>query len=129
MGREHEEIRIALLEGASSAGADLAAIDRDTLFFVESELVEDFLEGSLSDEESELFRTNYLVTDERRDLLNEVRLLKRFSSGSIKFDAEEFERENPPEESLPGRPVVAIAILAFAALLLLAFLVYYYASA
>lgn len=128
MGREHEEIRTALLAGEPSAGGDLAAVDRETLFFVESELVEDYLEGSLSDEESELFRTNYLVTDERRDLLNEVRLLKRFSSGSIEFDAERFEREHAAEERLPGRPIVTIGILALAGVLLLAFLVYYYAS-
>lgn len=113
MIRENKEIRTALLAGAPSTPEDLGPVDRETLFFVESELVEDFIEGSLSEEDSERFRTNYLVTEERRDLLNEVRLLKRFSSGSIAFNAEEFEEEissnDPPK--LWTRTVFAAAAL------------------
>src|SRR5215203_5458377 len=47
----------------------------------ENELIEDYLEGALPAEERELFEKHYLSSDEHRDLVNELALLKRYSSG------------------------------------------------
>src|SRR5688572_31913330 len=96
MNAEHQRIRKALLQGSA-----VDAIDPETLFFVESEIIEDHLEGSLTPVESEMFLTNFLVNEERREHLNEVRMLKRFSSDAFEFDASVF--DDPSETSTkPG---------------------------
>jgi len=95
------------------------------LFYVESELVEDYLEGSLSDEDVHRFATNYLVTDERRELLNEVRLLKRFSSGAVAFDARELEGPSTGEDTKPGIRGVLIVAGVAAGVIFLALLIFY----
>lgn len=52
------------------------------LDLAETELLEDYLEDSLSDEEVKLFETNYLITTERRNKLEFVKSLKNFSKKS-----------------------------------------------
>lgn len=102
---EHTRIREALLHGGETA-----SVAPETLFFIESELIEDHLEGSLTPQESELFLGNFLVTEERREHLNEVRMLKRFSSDAFEFDASVF--DEPVNNS--GKPVsrtVTIVVL------------------
>jgi hypothetical protein len=54
--------------------------ERD-IAIAENELIEDYLEGALPAEERELFEKHYLSSDEHRDLVNELALLKRYSSG------------------------------------------------
>ena len=125
IAHEPQQIRTALLAGAPSSGGDLGVIDRETLFYVESELVEDYLEGSLSDEDVHRFATNYLVTDERRELLNEVRLLKRFSSGAVAFDARELEGLSVGEDTKPGIRGVLIVAGVAAGVIFLALLIFY----
>lgn len=107
---EYEQIRTALL-----AGEKIGPVHPEKLHFVESELVEDYLEGSLSAYESGLFRSKYLVTDERKDLLNEIRLLKRVSSDAFAFDASVFDARLPldSKRSRVSRSVLLIAIAAF----------------
>ena len=111
---EHERIRSALLQGSADS---IATIDPETLFFVESELIEDHLEGSLTDSESEQFLSNFLVTEERRDLLNEVRILKRFSSGAFGFDASVLDEpsddsEKPADSSSSTAKVILLVCIA-----------------
>lgn len=71
---ESEQVGVRMIEDESFAGE---------ISLAEGELIEDYLEGSLTERERELFEKHYLVNEERRDLVNEVALLKRYSSGSI----------------------------------------------
>jgi len=117
MNAEHQRIRKALLQGSA-----VDTIDPETLFFVESEIIEDHLEGSLTPVESEMFLTNFLVNEERREHLNEVRMLKRFSSDAFEFDASVF--DDPSETSAkPGnsisRTTTILIIAALVAILIL----------
>ncbi|MDI1240987.1 MAG: hypothetical protein PSX80_03580 [bacterium] len=93
---EHARIREALLHAAETA-----SLDHETLFLIESELIEDHLEGSLTPAESELFLANFLVTEERREHLNELRMLKRFSSDAFEFDTSAFD-EPVQDTEKPG---------------------------
>ena len=116
MKDEHQRIRKALLQGSAT---EIEAIDPETLLFVESELIEDHLEGSLTPPESELFLANFLVTEERREHLNEVRMLKRFSSDAFEFDASIFdERVDDPENST-SRTSTIIVLCAISAMLII----------
>lgn len=108
MEPRHQQIRTALLNGTLSQGPERKPADAEVEFFVESELIEDFLEGTLSETESELFLRNFMVTQDRRDLLNEIRLLKRYSSGSYEFDARKIEAPHP---ELPSQPKPSFAWL------------------
>lgn len=54
--------------------------DRD-MSIAECELIEEYLEGTLSKEERELFESHYLSSDEHKDLVHQVALLKKYSSG------------------------------------------------
>jgi hypothetical protein len=117
METENEQIRAALLEGRNPG-----TIDPETLEFCESELVEEYLENSLSPNEIELFKTNFLVTNERQDLLNELRLLKRVSSDAFVFDAKKFEeaakqktKQLPEPASRIGSLLLILVILAVVA--------------
>ena len=49
------------------------------MLFAEAELIEDFLEGSLSAAETELFHRNFLTTPERIELLEETAFLKEYA--------------------------------------------------
>ena len=114
MNVKHARIREALLHGAETA-----SIEPETLFFIESELIEDHLEGSLTPPESELFLSNFLVTEERRELLNEVRMLKRYSSGSYDFDASAFAEPIDISEKPVSRTATIIAVLAIIVILIM----------
>jgi hypothetical protein len=57
------------------SGDDLSA----ALAQAEQELVEDHLDHSLTPEEDELFRTNFLVSDERRQMLRETSMLREYA--------------------------------------------------
>ena len=100
------------------AGSEVGVIDPETLHFVESELVEDYLEGTLTSSESDLFNRNYLVNDERKELLNEIRMLKRFSSDAHEFDASIFDGldDKAPE---PARSSVWPALIVAAIVIIL----------
>ena len=47
----------------------------------ENELIEEYLDGDLTEDEKQLFEDHFLSSDEHRDLVKEVALLKRYSSG------------------------------------------------
>lgn len=112
MNVEHARIREALLHGGETD-----AIDPETLFFIESELIEDHLEGSLDPSESELFLANFLVSEDRREHLNEIRMLKRFSSDAFEFDASVFDEPSEESGNSTSRAATIIVISALTALL------------
>ena len=62
---------------------DLQIISDDNLAeelsLAESEIIEDDLEGSLSDDEEQLFRLNFMVSDARQEQLKEISLLKNYA--------------------------------------------------
>ena len=116
MAAEHERIREALLRGSVD---NIATVDPETLFFIESELIEDHLEGSLTPPESELFLANFLVTEERREHLNEVRMLKRFSSDAYEFDASVFDEPAIDPQNSSSRTLSIIVITAITAILII----------
>jgi hypothetical protein len=64
---DNEEIGVRLIADAYFA---------ERLDHAENELVEDYLDGLLSVEETRLFRENFLISPERLELLREVRLLR-----------------------------------------------------
>ena len=113
MSIEHARVREALLHG------EPATVDAETLFFVESELIEDHLEGSLTPSESELFISNFLTTEERREHLNEVRMLKRFSSDAFEFDASVFDEPAENVEKSVSWTFTVIVLSAVAVILIL----------
>lgn len=93
MGLEKDRIREYLLGSATEheretveMGVIEDKISANEIFIAESELIEDYLEESLSEAEREMFEKNFLTTEDRRDRVNEIRLLKRFSSGPHRFD-------------------------------------------
>ena len=51
----------------------------EELSLAESDLIEDYLEGSLSDDEVRLFRTNFLISPARKAQLTEISLLKSYA--------------------------------------------------
>lgn len=70
----NEEIGVRMIEDPSLSTA---------IAMAENELVEDYIEGSLTGEDVTLFKRNFLVNENRHDLVNEVALLKRYSSGPM----------------------------------------------
>ncbi len=76
---ENEEIGVRLISDEKFG---------DRFDQAESELVEDHLDGLLSNEEEHLFRGYFLVTPERRRLLAELRLLHAASFGPSKPPAD-----------------------------------------
>ena len=114
MNVEHARIREALLRGSETDSTD-----SETLFFAESELIEDHLEGTLSPSESELFLSNFLVTEERREHLNEVRMLKRFSSDAFEFDARVFDEPAGNSEGFVSRSVTIVVLTAVTVILIM----------
>ncbi|MEQ1763340.1 MAG: hypothetical protein ABL984_09380 [Pyrinomonadaceae bacterium] len=115
MNAKHQRIRDALLKGSA---VEIETTDPETLVFVENELIEDHLEGSLTPPESELFLANFLVTEERREHLNEVRMLKRFSSDAFEFDASGFDEPSKSVGSSFSRTATVILIVAITAILI-----------
>ena len=82
----------------------------------ESELIEEYLEGTLSGEDKQLFERHFLSSSEHRDLVNELSLLKRYSSGP----AEAYltgELRVPAEGLAQYRPLAAAATIVIVGLL------------
>ena len=75
---EEEEIGGRIIEEASFA---------ESLTQAENELIEDYLEGSLSAAERELFENQYLLSDERRERVQEIALLKKYATRSAEIAA------------------------------------------
>lgn len=87
MALETDRIRRYLLGDVSAAEREGLAMsisehdfDRD-IAIAENELIEEYLEGTLSNDEKELFESHFLSSGEHRDLVHELALLKKYSSG------------------------------------------------
>src|SRR5437763_2043708 len=93
MGDESAKLKQYLLGNLSQEAAaeiDLRIIEDDALTehlaLAESDLIEDYLEGSLSTEELALFNSNFLTSADRKQQLGEISLLKRYArdqAGSV----------------------------------------------
>jgi len=92
MGNESTNYREYLLGSLPEKDAedlDLTIIAdpvlEDELLLAESELMEDYLEGSLSSEELELFHQNFLTSTDRKDRVRELAVLKQYSRESARI--------------------------------------------
>ena len=74
------------------------------IVLAESELIEDHLEGSLSDAESGLFKTNFLVSAARKEQLRETRLLTRYARTARVSEKEEI---TEPRSSFSLRKLIS----------------------
>ena len=116
MALETEKFRRYLLSGETEAERrDLIMSNSEHDFerdisIAENELIEDYLEGALSDDEKDLFESNFLSSVEHRDLVSEVSMLKKYSSGPAKaYLTGEY---RPPNEGLAQyRPLAAAAAI------------------
>lgn len=89
MQSDSEKLRRYLLGDLDDAEMDVIDFwiisDDDSaaaLSSAEHDLLEDYLENNLSKEESVLFGSNFLISDERRQQLDEIALLKRAAAAS-----------------------------------------------
>ena len=89
--------------------------ERD-ISIAEDELIEEYLEGSLSSDEKELFENHYLSSSDHRDLVNELALLKRYSSGPAQAYLTG-EMPVPSEGLSQYRPLAAAAVIVVIGLL------------
>lgn len=75
---EDEEIGVRIIEDLSFA---------EQVSQSEFDLIEDYLEGSLSAADHELFELQYLISEERRERVREIALLKKYATRSAEFEA------------------------------------------
>lgn len=68
----------------------------EKLRIAENSLIEDFLEKSLSPAEEKLFYENFLISEERMDRLNDIRLFKDYSR--------KYFQAGRPEKKMADRP-------------------------
>lgn len=69
---ETEQIERMLLEDETAP---------EILFAIESELIEDYIEGTLPEKERQAFESHFLDSEERREQVKEISMLKRLASG------------------------------------------------
>ena len=81
----------------------------EELFLAENDLIEDYLEGSLSNAEVQLFRTNFLTSPERKQQLSLTRDLRRFAAQAAPIP-------EVKHNLFDWRPIFSIQWLRFAAL-------------
>ena len=87
----------------------------DELRLAEHDLVEDHLEGGLSKQESTLFKSAFLTSPERRNLLRETSLLKNFAKKNASAEKEMGEKASEGRGTffaLYFRPLLAAAAAA-----------------
>ena len=75
---EADELGVQII---SDAGYD------EKLTFAEADLIEDFLEDSLTAEEKRLFQENFIHCPDRLELLEETSLLKKYAQKTLKSDS------------------------------------------
>src|SRR5215468_7288831 len=106
MGLEKATLRKYLLGGLPNRDAeelDLRIIEdqslEDQLIQIEDELLEEYLDGTLTSEETQLFQNNFLVLDERRVHLKHIQLLRRHA-GEIRSKTDLEDEKGAHKESL-----------------------------
>jgi hypothetical protein len=97
----------------------------EELLWAESELIEDYLDETLSPPEVELFKENFLVSPERRAQLRQISLVRNYARNCAPKDVAEKVSNAPPESfyeklkiffSLSPRPALAAFALVIAGL-------------
>lgn len=101
---EDEEIGVRVIEDESFA---------EKVACAENDLIEDYLEGSLSRAESDLFERQYLTSDERRGRVQEIALLKKYATRSTEMAA----FVETPVESVPWYRNFKVLVPAFGLLI------------
>ena len=101
---EDEEIGVRIIEDRSFA---------EEMTQAEIDLIEDYLEGGLSASEHELFEQRYLISDERRERVHEIALLKKYAMRSAEFVA----AAEPVESAIPWYRNFKILVPAFGLLI------------
>lgn len=114
---EAQEISLRIIEDKSF---------ENEMLFAESELIETFLEKSLTPEETKLFQTNFLINEERENHLKELYLLKKYASNKHRQEeVSEIQEKHSPgfwenlKDLFPAnlKPVSAILTILIVALL------------
>jgi hypothetical protein len=96
---EDEEIGVRIIEDPSFA---------EEISQAEYDLIEDYLEGVLSAAEHELFKQQYLISEERRERVQGIALLKKYATRSAERAAVE-----PAAVTIPWYRSLKILIPAF----------------
>lgn len=110
---------LGLLSAKDAEAIELQIISGDDieseLFQAENDLIEDYLDGNLANEERQAFNDNFLITEERRERVEFVRLMRNRSH------LETFELESKPSffEQLKAFAAIRLLTLAFASLALI----------
>lgn len=97
---EDEEIGMRIIEDPSF-GEEISQAEYD--------LIEDYLEGGLSISDHELFEKRYLISDERRERVHEIALLKKYATRSAEMAAV----VEPSSKSIPWYRSLRILVPAF----------------
>lgn len=121
-----ENIRRYLLGTADAVeveGIEVRIIEDESftneMNLAENELIEDYLENSLTATEREMFEKYFLVSEERRERVQEISLLKRYSSGPHRFA---LEAEDPPTKPwfsgwfgvlVPAAAILIVGVLGY----------------
>ena len=127
------------LAPAESEAIDLQIISdeslEDELHWAESELMEDYLDETLSPPDVESFRTNFLISSERKAQLRQISLMRNYARNAATEGVSEKVCDKEPESffeklknffSLNLRP--AIAVLALVIIGLFAGTIFYYTA-
>ena len=114
--KEIEEIDLKIISGS---------ILEEELRLAEDILMEDYLDGTLSPREIELFKNNFLVSDARESNLKVLSLLKTRAGNPVQNESRENASVSPPENLFQKlksffllKPVPVIAVLTFVILAL-----------
>jgi hypothetical protein len=102
---EDEDIGVRIIDDPSFA---------EEMNQAEIDLIEDYLEGGLSASEHELFERQYLTSDERRERVQEIALLKKYATRSAEMAAV----VEPTEKAVPWYRNIRILVPAFGLLIL-----------
>lgn len=136
--KTHRQYLLGTLPENESREIDLQLITDDSLeedlHFAEENLIEDFLEGNLAEEEKTLFHSNFLISKDRYNQVETIANLKRyakgFDNGSI-VDEEKYETKLNFFQRLktvfpiltPANAIISLLVIGF--LLCLVWLVYF----
>lgn len=110
--KDAEEIGVRIIADARFA---------EEMSFAEEDLVEDFLDGTLTADETELFHANFLTTPERLELLEQTALLRKYARQNLPPVSENLTEEKKSEGFfeifknfflLNLRPIAAVLIVA-----------------
>jgi hypothetical protein len=118
MSENYKNYFLGLLSAEDAETLELRIISSDLasdeiveeLHQSENNLIEDFIDGNLTSDEIQAFNANYLITDERRERVEFVRLMRSYA------DNKPAETENKPSFFEQLKAYVSMRPLTFAAM-------------